>query len=66
LHPGEPALLNDDLRVVSVAPTLIASLPIDLSPQVVCHLAVPIDVEPVLFELLAAVRPKSWEWEWRL
>lgn len=54
LHCGNVEFLNDDLQVVSLAPTLIASPPIDLWPQVVRRVAVPIDVEQVLLEPLVA------------
>lgn len=54
LHCGEMEFLNDDLQVVSLAPTLIASPPIDLWPRVVRRVVVPVDVEQVLLEPLAA------------
>jgi hypothetical protein len=49
--------LNDDLQVVSLAPTLIAAPPIDLWPQIVRRLEVPADVEQLLLEPLASERP---------
>jgi hypothetical protein len=54
LHCGETEFLNDDLQVVSLAPSLIATPPIDLWPRVVRRVAVPADVEQVLLEPLAA------------
>ena len=54
LHCGEVQFLNDDLQVVSLAPTLIAAPPIDLWPRVVRRVAVPTDVEQVLLGPLAA------------
>lgn len=54
LHCGEVQFLNDDLQVVSLAPTLITAPPIDLWPQVERRVAVPADVEQLLLEPLAA------------
>lgn len=57
LHCGEVPFLNDDLQVVSLAPTLIAAPPIDLWPQIVRRIDVPADVEQWLLAPLTAERP---------
>ena len=57
MHCGEVQFLNDDLQVVSLAPTLIAAPPIDLWPQVVRRIDVPADVEQWLLGPLTAERP---------
>ena len=54
LHCGATEFLNDDLQVVSLAPTLIVSPPIDLWPQMVRRVVVPADVERVLLAPLTA------------
>jgi len=53
LNCGHRQHLNDDLRVVTLAPELIASPPIELWPQVVRRGAVPADVERLLLAALA-------------
>lgn len=57
MHCGEVPFLNDDLQVVSLAPTLIAAPPIDLWPQVVRRIDVPADVEQWLLEPLSVKHP---------
>lgn len=59
LHCGATEFLNDDLQVVSLAPSLIASPPIDLWPDIVRRVVVPVDVEQSLLEPLAASRLAS-------
>jgi len=47
-HCGERQHLNDDLQVVTLGPSLIATPPIELWPHVVRRLAVPADTEALL------------------
>ena len=47
-HCGQRQHLNDDLDVVTLGPSLIASPPIELWPHVVRRMAVPADTEALL------------------
>ena len=52
---GERAHLNDDLHVVTLAPALIASPPVELWPEIRRRAPVPGDVEELLLAGLATV-----------
>jgi predicted nucleotidyltransferase len=47
-HCGQRQHLNDDLHVVTLGPSLIASPPVELWPHVVRRIAVPADTEALL------------------
>ena len=47
-HCGQRQHLNDDLQIVTLGPSLIATPPIELWPHVVRRLAVPADTEALL------------------
>jgi hypothetical protein len=51
---GERAHLNDDLQVVTLAPALIASPPVELWPEIRRRAPVPGDVEELLLAGLAS------------
>jgi hypothetical protein len=52
LHCGQRQHLNDDLQIVTLEPTLIASPPIELWPRIVRRVAVPADTEALLVTAL--------------
>jgi len=54
-HCGRQAHLNDDLHVVTIAHALIASLPVELWPEIHRRVPVPRDVEELLLAGLATV-----------
>jgi hypothetical protein len=47
-HCGRRQHLNDDLQIVTLAPRLIASPPIELWPRIVRRVPVPLDTEELL------------------
>jgi hypothetical protein len=51
-HCGRRDHLNDDLHIVTLSQKLIASPPVDLWPNVVRRLSVPVDVEKTLVSKL--------------
>jgi hypothetical protein len=51
-HCGRRDHLNDDLHIVTLSQKLIASPPVDLWPNVVRRLSVPVDVEKTLVSQL--------------
>jgi hypothetical protein len=59
LHCGRRQHLNDDLQVVTLDRTLIASPPIELWPRIVRRVAVPADAEALLAELEKDESPRD-------
>jgi hypothetical protein len=52
-HCGRRQHLNDDLDVITLAPTVIAEPPVDLHPRIVRRCTVPADVASLLLAPLA-------------
>ena len=52
-HCGRRQHLNDDLDVITLAPTVIAEPPVDLHPRIIRRCAVPADVASLLLAPLA-------------
>ena len=55
-HCGRREHLNDDLHVVTLSKELLASPPVDLWPNVIRRLTVPVDVEEILLTELERVQ----------
>jgi hypothetical protein len=55
-HCGRREHLNDDLHVVTLTKELLASPPVDLWPNVVRRVTVPVDVEEILLTELERVQ----------
>ena len=53
-HCGQQAHLNDDLQVITLAPAIIASPPVELWPEIRRRVPVPSDVEDLLLAGLAS------------